>query len=447
MKHLSFFLIPLILIGCSPKSNPENQDVSSGETDFDFTIQEVNEKELLTGTGTKAIVGVTLVDGNGGPPAPNTTIIIEGNIIRNVGESNTITIPPEAEVIDGKGLTLLPGLIDAHFHLDTNKKFPNLFLRHGITSARDPGAWIESYDGAREAGNPVPRLFLTGPHLDIPPAAYPHNSYLVRDAQEARIAVNKFIDQGGTAVKVYFRLPVSIIAEICSTAHERGIPVTGHLEITNAMDAIQAGLDGIEHITSFGTVLLPNLAAEAYKQSVYADNAYRGDGRYIAWNSIDLNKPKADSLVRFLNKRGTYVCPTLGAFEYRFGEDDSDTVKVKAFKNMMTFTGMVNAGGGKIVVGSHSWGAYSKVGWAYQQEMLLLAESGLTNMEIIEAATMENARFFRIEDRLGSIEIGKQADLILIEGNPIEDLKAIHNIRRVMLNGAWVPDVEALTPP
>jgi imidazolonepropionase-like amidohydrolase len=270
------------------------------------------------------------------------------------------------------------------------------------------------------------------------PPAYPKNSYLIRDIIEARDAVNKFADQGASAIKVYFRLPAAIIKAVCYTAHQRGIPVTAHLEITSAMQAIEAGVDGIEHITSFGTDLLPTYEAEQYKQSVLADNNARREGRYQAWSVIDMNNRRVDSLLSFLHQKGTIVSPTLGAFEYRFGEGKTDTVKVRAFENMMTFVGKVNERGIPVVTGSHSWVPYAEVGWAFQREMELLAESGLTNMEVIVASTSSNARFLRIEDRLGSIEEGKLADLLLIEGDPLQDLDAFYHVRKVMLNGVWV---------
>jgi len=442
MNSKYYLLVTLIFLTCNTQPNPERQINIDGNSPNAHIIHGVNEQEIPIGSNTIAIVGARLIDGTGKPPLLNSVVIVKENTIWKVGESGEFAIPSNAEIIDGKGLTLLPGLIDAHFHLDGNSQFPNLFLRHGITSLRDPGAWIEAYSKVRESGKSVPRLFLTGPHFDMPPPAYPKNSIIVRDPDEARIAVNIFADQGASAIKVYFRLPLATIKEVCATAHQRGIPVTAHLEITNAMDAIEAGLDGIEHITSFGTALLPTIEAEAYKQSILADNNARRNGRYNVWNAIDINSKKVDTLTSFLSRKETFVCPTLGTFEYRFGNGKQDSIKVTAFENMMTFVGKANKSGVKIVVGSHSWVPYAEVGWAYQQEMILLAESGLSNMEIIVAATMENARFFRIEDRLGSVEAGKQADLLLIEGNPLEDLTAFYNVRKVLLNGVWVPDVE-----
>ena len=105
---------------------------------------------------------------------------------------------------------------------------------------------------------------------------------------------------------------------------------------------------------------------------------------------------------------------------------------------MLKFTGQAKKGGVRIVVGSHSWAPYAETRFAYFREMELLQQAGLSMMEIIVAATMENARFFRIDERLGSIEKGKLADIIFVEGDPLKDIKAMLNIRRVMLNGVWI---------
>jgi imidazolonepropionase-like amidohydrolase len=332
----------------------------------------------------------------------------------------------------------LPGLIDAHFHIDGDDPLPALYLSHGITSLRDPGQWIEAYDNARKASAPVPRLFLCGPHLDSPPPAYPTDSYIVRDAEETRLAVNRFADDGASAIKVYFRLPLALIRVAIETAHARGIPVMGHLEIVDAGDAIRSGIDGIEHATSFGTALLPLRDAEKYRQAVLADNNARREGRYQVWNSIKLDTPQARSLVKLIVDHGTFVSPTLAVFERQTGDKDTTDVQVHGFKQMEAFVRMVNAAGAKVVVGSHSDVPHAKRGWAYQRELELLVESGLTPMEALVAGTMENARYFRIADRLGSVEAGKLADLVLVDGDPLKDISNMRRVKCVMLNGAWV---------
>ncbi|HEY0377971.1 MAG TPA: amidohydrolase family protein [Pyrinomonadaceae bacterium] len=385
-----------------------------------------------------AITGATLIDGRGGEPVPDAVVLIRGERIIAAGRRASVRVPAGAETIEAGGLTLLPGLIDAHFHIDGDDPLPALYLTHGVTSIRDPGQWIEAYTAARAASAPVPRLFMMGPHLDSPPPAYPTDSHIVRDAEEARVAVNRLVDSGASGIKVYFRLPLGLIKVVVETAHARGVPVTSHLEIVDAGDAIRAGVDGVEHVTSFGTALLPLREAEKYRQAVLADNNARREGRYQVWDKIELNSTRMTALLDLIVRRGTFVSPTLAVFERRAGDKDTTEVHVNAFKKMMAFVRLANRAGAHIVVGSHSDVPHAERGWAYQRELELLVESGLTPMQAIAAGTMENARFFHAADRLGSIERGKLADLILVEGDPLKDISAMRRIRRVMLNGRWI---------
>ena len=402
-------------------------------------IKEVNASEIAKGNSVIVITNARIIDGNGGMPVEYGTVVVSNGKITEVGPKDKVKIPQGASITDAAGMSLLPGFIDAHFHIDGENDLPGMFLQNGVTSVRDPGAWIETYDSARKSGKPQPRMFLAGPHIDMFPPAYPADAYIVRDADEAVTQVNRAADMGASMIKVYFRLPPSIIREVCTAAHKRGIPVSAHLETTEAMEAINAGLDGIEHVTSFGLTLIPKREGEKYRQAVLANNNARKDGRYDVWSKIDVHGKMADSLTKFLVRKKTFVDPTLGAFEYRSKESDTATdKKQKGFNNMKAFTGILKKGGVRIVLGSHSMIEYAEKGWAYQREMELFSESGLSNAEIIVACTMENARFFRIDDRLGSIQKGKIADLVLVKGNPLDNISDARNIQKVMLNGAWV---------
>ena len=402
-----------------------------------LSLREVNKVAQPTATSVIAIVGATLIDGTGGRVVSDSVVVVRGERIVAVGKRDAVKVPSDAEVVDGKGLTLIPGLIDSHFHIDGDDPLPALYMSHGVTSVRDPGQLIEAYDAARKASAPVPRLFLCGPHLDSPPPAYPTDSYIVRDAEETRLAVNRFVDDGASAIKVYFRLPLALVKVAIDTAHARGVPVMGHLEIVDARDAIRAGIDGIEHATSFGTALLPLRDAEKYRQAVLADNNARREGRYQVWNAINLNTPQAAALFKLIVDRGVVVSPTLAVFERQRGDKDTSDLHVHAFQQMEAFVGMANKAGAKIVVGSHSDVPHAKRGWAYQRELELLVQSGLTPMQALVAGTMQNARYFHISDRLGSIEAGKLADLVLVDGDPLQNISNMRRIKRVMLNGVW----------
>lgn len=390
---------------------------------------------------TVAIVGATLIDGRGGPPVMDSVVVVHGDRIVAAGSRRSVRVPAGAEVYEARGLTLLPGLIDAHFHIDGDDGLPALYLTHGVTSLRDPGQWMEAYDAAIGSSHKaeIPRLFLTGPHFDSPPAAYPADSYIVRDADEVRAGVARFAAQDASAFKVYFRLPLGLIRVLCEEAHQRGLPVTSHLEIVDAGDAIRAGVDGVEHVTSFGTALmLTAREAEKYRQAVLADNNARREGRYEVWNKINPAGPRAQALFKLMVEHGTFLSPTLAIFERRAGDKDTTDVHVNGFKNMEEFTVRAWRAGVRVVVGSHSDVPHAERGWAYQRELELLVEAGLTPMEAIVSGTSRNARFFRIEERLGSVEPGKLADLLLVEGDPLANISAMRNVRRVMLGGRWV---------
>ena len=434
IEKINYLLLVFLMlsISCGQISTPNKKHKK--KVNF---ITELNQNEIPIGSKTFGIVDVSLIDGIADAPLEHVTVIVTNGIISDIGENGKIEIPLNAEIIEGEGLTLMPGLIDAHYH--NSKNYPAIFLKRGITSLRDPGIWIDDYDQERASGQPIPRLFLTGPHLDMPPPAYPNDSYLVRDKAEVREAMKFLIGEGSTGVKVYFRLPLDLIKEACEIAHANGLPITGHLEITDARQAILAGLDGIEHITSLGTALISRKEAEKYRQRILADNSERSPGRYEMWKDIDVDGSAADSLIHFLEKHQTFITPTLGAFEYRLGEDEKDSIAFLGFQNMMKFMGRCQEKNVRIVVGSHGpWNRYIEKGWTYQHEMWLFSQAGMKPMNIIKAATIENARFFRIDHRLGSIEKGKQADLILIEGDPIAEIKAMRNIKKVMLNGRWI---------
>ncbi len=432
--HYIYLITLAVLVSCNTGSKQSRMEQGS-----QHEIKAVNHGEIQAGLKTIAIVGATIIDGNGGDPVLDGCVLIKGSEIAEVGSRQEVKIPTDAEIVEAEGMSIMPGFIDSHFHLDRVKGLPAQFLQHGVTSLRDPGAWIESYDEERKSGKMMPRLFLTGPHLDNFPPAYPYDAYVVRDEYEAARQVNDLVDEGATAVKVYFRISPGLIKVICQTAHERGVPVTAHLEITEAMKAIEAGLDGVEHITSFGLSLVPKREGEKYRQGMLGDNNFRREGRYDMWKDIDINSVKADSLIQFLVRKGTFVSPTLGPFEYQAGDGIVDSAKLIGFNNMKALTARFEKSGVHIVLGSHSMVPYAEQGWAYQREMELWVESGIPNAAVIAAATMENARYFRIDDRLGSIEKGKIADLVLVKGNPLLDIMTVRNIERVMLNGVWVP--------
>jgi imidazolonepropionase-like amidohydrolase len=143
-------------------------------------------------------------------------------------------------------------------------------------------------------------------------------------------------------------------------------------------------------------------------------------------------------LLDLIVKRKIFLSPTLAVFEKRRGDRDATEADARGFENMLEFVRLCHRAGARIVIGSHSTVPKAERGWAYQREMELLAECGLTPMEVVGAATRNNADFFGVSARLGTVEPGKLADLVLIDGDPLKDIQALRRVERVMLNGRWI---------
>lgn len=386
-----------------------------------------------------ALVGARLIDGRGGQPVADSIVVIEGNKITTAGPRASVRIPAGATRIDAAGLTVLPGLVDSHLHTKTPATTARPFLLNGVTSFRDPGHPFAYYETVGSAPLPLPRIFLTGSHLDGHPPIWPDQARVVTDPADARRAVEENLAGGASAIKIYFRLPLESIRAACEAATQRGVIVTAHLELIDTIPAIEAGVRGIEHLTSFGTDLAPRKAAERFRAVVAANPRARTVERFNLWAAVDLDdtsktKPLLDLLVR----KRVVISPTLDIFEFRPGDNGATENHVLAFKNLLRFAGMCHRAGVAFAVGSHTRAPHAKTGWAYHRELELFVEAGFTPLDALHAATLGTARFLGIEDRLGTIEPGKLADLLLVAGNPAQDIRAMYDVKGVLLNGTWV---------
>ena len=387
---------------------------------------------------------VRIIDGGGAVPVEHGRIVIAGDRIVAAGPSAATPAPAGVETIDLSGRTVIPGLIDSHFHIEKDPRLALRQLAHGVTAFRDPGQWDAAFEELRRMiaadGIAGPRIFTTGPHIDGEGPAYPADAVVARDAEEARRHAEESVTRGASALKIYYRLPFAGAKAVIDVCVARRIPCTAHLELLDARELIAAGLHGIEHITSFGVSLLPRRDAEAYRQAVLANNDARRDGRYRAFADADFESPQAQALYRVLRERRPFLDATLAIFERRpdATQPDLAPMRVAGFAKMKQLTRRAAQEGARVVMGGHTEVPFAGRGEAPRRELELLVESGFSPLEAISAATATAAAFLYRGHEIGSLRAGFKADLVVLHGQPDRDVSAIRTVDRVMLAGRWV---------
>ena len=399
-------------------------------------------------TGLVVLDNVRLVDGTGAAAVERARIVIDGDRIDRIGPAASTALPAGAQTIDLSGFTIIPGLIDLHFHIEDDPKLALRQLGHGITAFRDPGQWNEKFVELRRliAADqlPGPRIFTTGPHIDGDRPAYPADSVVARDAEEARRLAERNVAQGASALKIYFRLPFASARSVIDVCNARGIPCTAHLEVLDARELIAAGLHGIEHITSLGMSVLPQVDAERYRQAVLANNDARRDGRYEMFARADLEGPQAQALYAVLRERRPWIDSTLAVFERRAERPPNGTkpetlkAMVAGFAKMKQLARRAGLEGARLVMGGHSTVPFAGRGEAPWRELELLVDSGLTPLEAITAGTGTAAAFLYRADEFGTLRAGLKADLVVLRGDPSRDISEIRTVDRVMVGGKWI---------
>ncbi len=376
-----------------------------------------------------AIAHVTVIDCTGAAPQPNSTVLIASGRITAVGPSVSTSVPSGALVVNGKGKFLIPGLWDMHGHLtDATEDALSLLIMNGVTGVRDMGGdlalierWRSEIDNGARVG---PHIIRAGPFVDGPKEGV-SNRLTVRTPDEARQAVHQLQAKGVDFIKVHNALPPAAFLALMDEAHKERLPVAVHLpQGVSSAEASDAGAASLEHIETFneGALWRKGATAKTVEQA------------------LDENLgPAGQQLFERFAKNGTWYDPTLVAYERGFvlwsNELEALQPRMNVHRKQIQLVAMMHKAGVPILAGSDFSDWALVPGIDLHNELALLVEAGFSPMEALQAATLNPAKFLGKTDTFGTVRVGRIADLVLLDENPLEDISHTRKIHAVVLAG------------
>jgi imidazolonepropionase-like amidohydrolase len=404
-------------------------------------------------TGTFAFVGATVIDGTGKAPIPNATVVTSGGKIVAVGPSGKVKIPAGAQKIDVTGKYIIPGLWDMHAHYEQVEWGP-IYLAAGVTTVRDVGNEYDFITQVRDAVNSGKAL---GPHMLLAGIVDGDGPYAigitrVNNADEAQKWVTKYHDSDFQQIKIYSSVKPDNVKAICADAHKVGMTVTGHIPNgMNAYEGVEDGMDMINHLHYITDLLMP--------KDLDMKKATRQQ-RMEAMASATVDSEEGRKAVAFFKEHGTVIDPTLALFELQFRPASEPPEQMepgiarvapelrepltsggmppemapigqKIFQHSLELLEALHKAGVPIVVGTDQ----TVPGFSVYREIELYAQAGFTPIEALQAATIVSARAMKVDADSGSVEVGKRADLDVLDANPLDDIHNIRTVRNVLANG------------
>lgn len=397
------------------------------------------------------ITNVRLFDGTGDEAAPVAAVLVRDGTIAEIRaeDAGVPDVGPDTPVIDGGGRMLLPGLMDNHYHYWQPLAGADL-LAAGVTAIRDPGSAIQDAmdfkDAVRLGVLAGPDVYTAGPLIDGPAGYHPMVDVSIDDPAAAPGLVRALKEQGVDLLKAYFLLDPDVLAAVVAEARVQGLPVTGHIGVrTSWRQAIEAGISGFNHIRVWRDFLPPEIQVDGRDMSL--DGGRNPVGRMQAdWRQIDPASPEVMSLLELMAETETGLDPTLYIQEI----EDSDRTRFsleefhagrQAYERMGEFVRRAVEVGVPLLAGTDNVGLFN--------ELEAYAEAGVPNAAILRAATANGARWLGKEDDFGTVQPGRRAHLILVDGDPLSDIEDLRNIDLVVKDGVIVfggPAAEPLVP-
>ncbi len=430
---------------------------------------------------------VTVIGMTGAPPKADQTLIIKDNRIIALGKSGKVSVPKNAFVVDATEKFLIPGLWDMHVHTFSEgvpeSYFP-LLIANGITGVRDmngdfPIEKINQIRSMIASGKILgPRIIAAGLLIDglRPPRALGANVVSVATVEEARRAVRLLKEQGADFIKVYNRLSAEQLSAIADECTRQKISFVGHVPLTvSAAAASDLGQKSIEHLTG---VLEGASASE--QELIDLTKILMGKQQPTAEDSEkvlaarkrtvkDYDEKKAAALFKKFVKNKTWHTPTLVSNRVlSLPADDKSLledsrlkyvalrdreqwsvdnrarraqfeVMKKRFPILLEIVGKMKRAGVSFLAGTDLGTSYNFAGSSLHDELALFVEAGLSPLEALQTATINPAKFLGLEKSLGTIEKGKFADLVLLDANPLDDIKNTKKVFAVVANGRYLP--------
>lgn len=347
-------------------------------------------------------------------------------------------------MIDGRGLHLIPGLWDMHVHTlwadDVPEAFLPLFVANGVVGVRDMGGTLPVLERTRAAlvrGDYLaPELVVSGVILDGPEPVDPDVSFALETETDGRRAVERLADAGVDFIKVYTLLPEAAFRGVMAAAEEHSLPVAGHVPYeVGPIESARAGMRSVEHTMNEVGGFCP---ADDPAACELIFDAFREHGTWqVPALAVERNIP-VSTLAR--DPRMRFMPPSLIDFwfdgeleEHAAAEPPTDTTP--ALPEEIRLTRALHAAGVRILAGTDAGVPPSLPGWSLHAELELLVAAGLDPAEALTAATRGPAEFLGIADRTGTIEPGKRADLVLLRGDPLEDIRNTRTVEAVILDG------------
>jgi imidazolonepropionase-like amidohydrolase len=413
-----------------------------------------------------ALTNARVVDGTGGPVRQAQTIVIRDGVIAAMGDAPGVTAPDGATIIDLAGKTVLPGFVMVHEHLyypvgsgvygQLGESFTRLYLAGGVTTMRTGGNVNGFMDlnmklAIDRGQKPGPTIDATAPYLNGP------NNFIqmrtMKGPDDARRQVAYWADEGFTSFKAYMQITRAELGAAIEEAHKRGMKITGHLCSVTYSEAADLGIDNLEHGFLASTDFVPSKAPDACPG--------QGAGQQ-AIEALDEQGEPFRALVKKLVDRRVALTSTLTVFEtftpgrpkppglevllpilkeqfdrtYERTSTNTTSIYARLFPKALALERAFVRAGGLLIAGTDPTGSGGVIpGFSNQRQIELLVEAGFTPVEAVQIGTSNGAKYLGRDALIGTIAAGKQADLVVVAGDPSTTIADIRNVDTVFKRG------------